>query len=164
MIDLVLYRFRIGTFRKHNRKMKFLRKYEATSESSIKAGQNTLLLMQILLKMCLIAFLLPYPNSSTSELSPQSEKIINSIYMSPSMVATPPFTVQSKKQTSNFKARYMNGNQQLKRGIKNMHLNIRSLGNKVFEIKNIIKEHSPHIFGVSECQLKKVGGHYHVME
>ena len=39
-----------------------------------------------------------------------------------------------------------------------MHLNVRSVGKKVFEIKNIVKEHSPHILGLSECELKKVGG------
>ena len=55
----------------------------------------------------------------------------------------------------------MYGNKQaVRRGIKNFHLNIRSLRNKVFEIKNIIKEHSPHIFGLSECELRKVGGYY----
>ena len=27
--------------------------------------------------------------------------------------------------------------------------------NKIFEIKNIIKSEKPHIFGVSECELKK---------
>ena len=41
-----------------------------------------------------------------------------------------------------------------------MHLNIRSLRNKVPEIKNIVKEHSPHIFGISECELKKVQNEY----
>ena len=41
-----------------------------------------------------------------------------------------------------------------------MHLNIRSLGNKVFEVKNIIKEHTPHILGLSECEIRKVGGKY----
>ena len=37
-----------------------------------------------------------------------------------------------------------------------MHLNIRSLKNKVTEVKNLIKQHNPHIFGLSECELKKV--------
>ena len=46
------------------------------------------------------------------------------------------------------------------KGIKNMHLNIRSLGNKIVEVKRLVKEHSPHIFGISECELKKVQGYY----
>ena len=36
-----------------------------------------------------------------------------------------------------------------------MHLNIRSVKNKIFEVKNILKEHKPHILGLSECELKK---------
>ena len=37
-----------------------------------------------------------------------------------------------------------------------------SLRNKVFEVKNIVKEHSPHILGLSECELRKVGRQYDV--
>ena len=56
--------------------------------------------------------------------------------------------------TPNFLARYLYGNKQEK-GIKNFHLNIRSLKNKVQEVKNIISEDSPHIFGLSEVELFK---------
>ena len=59
-----------------------------------------------------------------------------------------------KKQTRNFYARYINGNIKTS-GIRNCHLNIRSLKNKVFEVKNIVKQHSPHILGCSETELKK---------
>ena len=41
-----------------------------------------------------------------------------------------------------------------------MHLNIRSLANKVSEIKILVKEHTPHIFGISECELKKINGKF----
>ena len=59
----------------------------------------------------------------------------------------------------NFLARYRYGNRgNNSKGLINMHLNIRSLGNKVFEIKNLIKEHQPHIFGLSECEIRKVNG------
>ena len=62
----------------------------------------------------------------------------------------------SREAKGNFYARCTYGNRQnTQRGIKNMHLNIRSLGNKISEIKNLIKEHKPHIFGISEAQLKK---------
>ena len=37
----------------------------------------------------------------------------------------------------------------------NLHLNIRSVKNKILEVKNIIKLQDPHIFGLSECELKK---------
>ena len=42
----------------------------------------------------------------------------------------------------------------------NLHINIRSLSNKVGEIKNIIKDHKPHILGLSECELKKHNNFY----
>ena len=52
----------------------------------------------------------------------------------------------------------VNGNR--RKGILNLHLNIQTLNNKVSEIKNLIKEHSPNIFGLSECELRKVDGNY----
>ena len=55
----------------------------------------------------------------------------------------------------NFLARYQNGNIQKKKGILNMHINVRSLRNKVFEVKNAIKQHNPHIIGISEAELTK---------
>jgi hypothetical protein len=41
-----------------------------------------------------------------------------------------------------------------------MHPNIRSLANKVLELKKIAKERTPHILGESECELKKVNGKF----
>ena len=55
----------------------------------------------------------------------------------------------------NFQARSKNGNIQKKKGILNMHLNIRSLKNKVYEVKNLLKEHTPHMLGLSECDLTR---------
>ena len=55
----------------------------------------------------------------------------------------------------NFEARYLYGNIQKQKGILNMHLNIRSLRFKVYEIKQLVKEHNPNIFGISECELNK---------
>ena len=42
-----------------------------------------------------------------------------------------------------------------KRGIKNAHLNIRSLNNKLTDVKILAKEEKPHIFGISECEIRK---------
>ena len=55
----------------------------------------------------------------------------------------------------NFEARYLYGNINKQKGIVNMHLNIRSLRFKVAEVKHLIKEHNPHIFGISESELKR---------
>ena len=55
----------------------------------------------------------------------------------------------------NFEARYLHGNIQKQKGILNMHLNIRSLRYKVYEVKQLIKQHNPSIFGLSECEIKR---------
>ena len=55
----------------------------------------------------------------------------------------------------NFEARYLHGNIKKQKGIINMHLNIRSLRFKVAEVKHLIKEHNPHIFGISESELNR---------
>ena len=59
------------------------------------------------------------------------------------------------RKTGNFWARYLHGNTNLRKGIKNMHFNIRSLRYKVFEIKKVVKEQSLNIIGLSETELKK---------
>ena len=64
------------------------------------------------------------------------------------------FQAWGRKQTKNSLAKYVNGNRV--KGIYNAHLNIRSLKNKVIEVKNLIKQHSPNILGLSECELRKV--------
>ena len=56
----------------------------------------------------------------------------------------------------NFIARITNGNIQFKKGINNMHLNIRSLKYKVGEVKRLIKEHNPHMLGLSEVELSYI--------
>ena len=65
---------------------------------------------------------------------------------------------KSKKKKNNFLAKYRNGNRV--KGILNLHLNIRSVRHKILEVKNIIKEHNPHILGLSECKLKKNNGRF----
>ena len=58
-------------------------------------------------------------------------------------------------KVGNFWARYINGNSNERKGVKNSHLNIRSLRYKVVEIKKIVKEQNIHIIGLSECELKQ---------
>ena len=60
---------------------------------------------------------------------------------------------QRQSQTSNFKARYLYGN--IKRVISNIHVNIRSLYNKMSEVKNFILQEKPHILERSETELRK---------
>ena len=63
--------------------------------------------------------------------------------------------VDSEIVNHNFEARYINGNIQKMKGILNMHINIRSLKNKVYEVKQIVKENNPTLLGLSECELFK---------
>ena len=63
------------------------------------------------------------------------------------------FNILGKKQTSNFFARYLHGN--IKRGIVNLHVNVRSLYRKMTEVKNLVQQEKPHILGLSECELRK---------
>ena len=69
------------------------------------------------------------------------------------------FIVVGQKSKVNFEARYTYGNK-VQKGITNFHLNIRSLVNKIAEVKNIVKDHNPHVLGLSECELRKVGGKF----
>ena len=56
----------------------------------------------------------------------------------------------------NFYAKLTYGNKQAtKKGLKNLHLNIRSIRNKIAEVRNIVEQKKPHIFGLSECELRK---------
>ena len=56
----------------------------------------------------------------------------------------------------NFYGRYVNGNGKgLPKGVKVYHLNIRSLYNKVEEVKKITCDLKPHILGLSEVELNK---------
>ena len=62
------------------------------------------------------------------------------------------FILDSSKNP-NCIARIINGNS--KRGVKTIHLNIRSLYNKVCEVKRLVKQENHHILGISEAELKK---------
>ena len=159
MIDLHLYRYRIGTFCGQGRKRKFLRKFQSSCESSAYAGYCSPSSVKFLVKIILILFLIHcHVKSEITFQSESSSRFLYNSFTTPDLPTSTPFIVKSRKQTSNFQARYTYGNPP--RGIRNMHLNIRSLNLKVFEIKNIVKQHSPHILGLSECELKKVAGNF----
>ena len=175
MIDIVQHRSRIGLFRQKLKNRKFLyRNY--SSDTGIKQGKETFKCFQALFKICLlIAFLsagdgqIPLP--VTDQSWQNQSQLVSGVQITASQALLslrPPSATgkiqleyhrRGKKESCNFLAKYKNGNRNMK-GIKNLHLNIRSLGRKISEVKNIIKEHSPHIFGLSECELKKVQGYY----
>ena len=162
MIDINLYRIRIGTYSRGQKSKKFLRKYEPFDVSSNKLGRDSKSIIQMIIKITLLFFLAVGTNDSNNFTSVGSGVIKGHLkWNHPELLPAVACQTCGKKQTGNYRARSLYGNKQTaKKGILNMHLNIRSLGNKVFEVKNIVKEHSPHILGLSECELKKVGGQY----
>ena len=189
MIDISQYRCSIGNFYQYprNKKIKFM-KYENQSSYSQQVGKTTFSTIQCMIKSKLLIFFInslsPSPPLS-SLVAWQSSSISSSVistYMSCSDLLSDsnissefiysrkksfklcPYLswvqkqVLGKKQTSNFLAKYLHGNRA--KGILNMHLNIRSLGKKVVEVKKLLKEHSPNILGLSECELKKVDNQF----
>ena len=59
------------------------------------------------------------------------------------------------KPSPNKYAKMTYGNRINSRGIKNLHLNIRSLCNKMPDLKQLVSQHKPHILGISECELRR---------
>ena len=152
---------------KNEKFMKFQNYHQSESE---KIGQTFLSSLQLTLRVLLHLSLLPVtlsPETAGTHTSPMLSCLIlaTTAYLQLCtgrvgglswICSTQPwcqYKTRGKKQSSNFLAKYINGNRN--KGILNMHLNIRSLKNKVSEIKNIIKQHNPHILGLSECELKK---------
>ena len=162
MIEISLYRIRIGRFRpKCRSKNYFMNRFDRFTDD--RTGKCFLKYLQICMKIVLIASFLPV--WYTAENSLQLDDVHphrgghNVHHSAGHALEGILYTTVGKKLSPNFQARYKYGNKN-QRGIKNIHLNIRSLGQKVFEVKNIISEQSPTIFGLSECQLKKVNNIY----
>ena len=166
MIDISQYRSRIGTFYQisRNRNMKFI-KYDQGSghgniEITISKSLLKILLLFGLLTTTPSSWTAPLPCSPGLPLCPTSPGSGCSLPRLPSFVIVPTtayFRV-GRNQTPNFLAKYIHGN--IKKGILNLHLNIRSLNNKVGEIKKLVKDHSPHVLGLSECELRKVNNEF----
>ena len=180
MIDTNIYRSRIGLFSQKVHKKKFLYKteyYKQFSETENHSGKNTMLVLHFIFKFALfLGILLPI---SESYLATSGQCLGMNMVCSGSGVVWEQvhywggawatieaevggqdvqgvnYVIILEILDHNFLARYVNGNIQKKKGILNMHLNVRSLRFKVYEVKQIIKEHNPHILGISESELKK---------
>ena len=176
MMDINTYRSRIGLFNPKCRERKFLYKshyYRKSSWNESQAGKTTMLLLQYVFKFVLILGLLVHYESEQYLVHAGSAGTVRSgVYVPTAVQWSTRWAVRGSvaggwgyvgEQDSNsleicdfnFLARYQNGNITRKKGILNLHLNIRSLRNKVPEVKNVIKQHNPNIIGISECELKK---------
>ena len=177
MIDINLYRSRIGSFNHSSRRNKLnLRKiFRRHWTENDRTGVDILSVINMVMKLVLIlAFLQPDSHQLSSQaFSSTSSPALSACWMpataysqaglgmaawTRSSQAVYQFQIKGKRQTNNFLAKCKYGNR--KKGIYNAHLNIRSLSNKVNEVKSLIKEHSPNILGLSECELRKINNQY----
>ena len=157
MIDIVLYRQRIGGFSQKIKNKKFLKyNYFATYDcKKYHTGGNFYSSKLVWIRALLII-------SIFTRLIDQNERNIKninicetrSIQLKNVAVILPTYREEIckwrnwSKFNGNFFARYLNGNGRT-RGVRVYHLNIRKLQNKVSEIKNVIKELNPHLFFLS---------------
>ena len=175
MIDINLYRSRIGGFNQcgRNSKLKLNKIFRRQCTGDDKTGVLILSILQVAVKLVLIVILMQPGCHQPCNLDPAQASgwvLPTTANLQPRLGMTAwsisggniqQTVYNSREPKGNFYARYTNGNRQHNRkGIRNMHLNIRSLGNKISEIKILIKEHKPHIFGISETQLKKIQNEY----
>ena len=155
MIDITTYRIRIGLFKQ---------KICTTKENCDSRGRVTNLNRNLELKLLLKLLLLVLVISSTSlgENLQSEGRVLSWSCRGKCNTGTSSREKQlqwlqlfrnGRSQEPNFKARYLHGN--IKRGIVNIHVNIRSLYNKMSEIKRLVHQERPHILGISECELKK---------
>ena len=147
MIDLNLYRCRIGTF--NQRSSQKISKFCGSED----LYPNFMKLILLLMKIILVAAI--YITYQHSLITPSASSYLENVNSCSDLWYNWTGLVGL---TGNFFARYLYGNIDRKdpKGIRVFHLNIRSLQNKVLEVKNIVKEKNPHILGISECELKKI--------
>ena len=172
MIDITTYRSRIGQFSQRNSLRKYLYRreyYYKNSWNENQAGKNVFLATKSILKIILIIVMLSGSFSLAASDAVAAGQVRQPLLRVGGQyhavhggavgegycgIQQHCFIRKGKRNTANFLARYLHGNRKQK-GVHNLHVNIRSLKYKVFEVKNVAKEFSPHILGVSECELKK---------
>ena len=147
MIDIVEYGLRIGVFSPRLR----LRNIRRVRDDSLKNCSFTMLFILVCCSMVFCYMLVEQVNKSWEAV------ISRNIPMKICTRQILSYKIENYSWgVGNFWAKYLNGNRQAQfKGIKCLHFNIRSLKNKISEVKNIIKKESPTIFGLSECELQK---------
>ena len=182
MIDLEIYRIRIGIFNLTQRKSRFKKSINSFRMENEVLLFNRILRTSVLVFASFAAMVLPlYSTESESlcffkestEILPSSDtassyqkiifetsvKNLSKYQCWQSALHGQLFIPLGKKCTTNFRTRCLYGN--IGRGLKNIHINVRSLYNKVSEVKNFILREKPHIIGISEAELVKS---YHSVE
>ena len=161
MIDIETYRARIGNFTSRHRSPTFkkIREYCRTSNNynAFNATKNIIKILFILTLLYPTCHSVPPHHPSLSSATtwtclPAQCSTSTSIAI-PAQQAPQYYRSHGKKQNVNYLARYLYGN--IKRGIINIHVNIRSIFNKLSEVKRLVHQEKPHILGLSECELRK---------
>ena len=146
MIDISLYRQKIGRFIP---KIKSFKKFRKCSPVAVGPRQrHSHLWLRVLAIVLTVMLVTPCSYSLVLRDRGYSSKFqfANglSIYYTP-----------RKQLVGNFYGRYINGNgKDSPKGVKVYHLNIRSLFNKVMEVKKITSDLKPHMLGLSEIEMK----------
>ena len=157
MVDIDTYRIRIGCFCPIHCKSRSFSNQKIGSDKvkKIKTSWREIIICTLsIIIICLSSFQVPDDQKSADHSYSVRYKEQPSFH---NLAARMSFLITKSVNVvdNNFEARYKNGNIQKQKGIVNMHLNVRSLQNKVVEVKRLIKDHNPHIFGISEAELYK---------
>ena len=162
MIEINLYRIRIGTFQQRSRKQRVGKIEKRRQIKNLFSGAINLLKLILMLffflsACCYLPSLSSYWGTSSQSDGGTDTRFLGGDASWGENVCKPEFISLGRNQTSNFLARYLHGN--IKRGVVNMHLNIRSLYNKMAEVKHLVQQEKPHILGISESELRKSSHH-----
>lgn len=142
MIDLNLFRQRIGSYNQSYCSRKVFSKI--TKSRSFDGIFKSLSLLKYLTKFIVIFTIMFFCGFILTQ------TVCTTLIQSQRDVILSHF---KKMFTGNFYARYVNGNiVSNPKGLKVCHINIRSLKNKINEVKKIISDSEPHILGCSESE------------
>ena len=152
MIDITLYRARIGSF-----KCIVYKSFGSGDKSRLLTNRRLSFKLSLSLSLALIILTSLIGFSTLVAAENSNVKYVNNIFSDDMQNQNDvvPFSFQVWS-VGNFYARYINGNIiNSGKGLSMYHINIRSIQNKVSEIKRTISENKPHVLGCSECELKK---------
>ena len=147
MIDISLYRQKIGRFIP---KIKSFKKFRKCSPVAVGPRQR-LSHLRLRVLAIVLTIMLVTPCSYSLVLRDRGYSSKYQFANGLSIYYTP-----RKQLVGNFYGRYINGNgNNSPESVKVYHLNIRSLFNKVMEVKKITCDLKPHMLGLSEVELSK---------
>ena len=159
MLDNQLYRIRIGCFKQQLVKKLVKCRFSASKyKFKMECSNLQKLYLMVFLSISFLAYgyILLQEGCSVNDSSLKINRktlLQSSLNYEKRGFLNVDFRGIGKRETKNFEMRYLHGN--IEKGVKNIHINIRSLFNKMGDIKAIVKKENPHIIGISEAELVK---------